>query len=333
MTGTESNGSTPTRTPDDDSRGQLLLAAGVLVAGLLIVMVAVLNAGIFTSTAATLDRGDETGDAQAFMSAASEDVRLLYDESEGDERFLDNLTVLEREYNQLYRSENADIIIEPESENPERGWTVLQQDVDGFTDESATASGGGAGSGLGHAVIRQADDPDMFVVEFVPDELVSRSDDHFEITVRAQGGGPDVTETISFYQLAGEAVVEDHEGNRVSFDIDREENVTVDLLEGTAEGQDDLEWPLDGVDRDRVSIFFDNEDNVTGSWVVITRGPDGETEPGPPGNFRTVGEDPDQNLETYEGFVPFDVSVRYRTHELEIERTVELSPLSGLFGD
>lgn len=309
------------------SRGQMFIATAVTLAATLILLIAVLNAGLYTGTAATLNQDIEQQEAQGFAHAVSSDTQQLFTQFSGDIKANDGLSEaeqeeleaafklelsqIEREYQRLYREDNADVEIKIDSQGAFEPKVAAAQTEDGnFT------------YGGGKNLIIQAEEPEQYFVEFEPDSLSST--EPFTIVITPHGGGSKAE--FTFYQDGDEAVVEDDDGNICRFPTDGD-RVSGDLVEGEMSGCTEIQWPYEEGEIDSINnIKYENADNIEGQFAIITSDADRGR------SFQIDTGDSDK-IEAIPTFGSIEITVIYRTPTLTFNQQITVTPDKAVYLD
>lgn len=315
------------RDTSSNSRGQMFIATAVTLAATLILLIAVLNAGLYTGTAATLNQDIEQQEAQGFAHAVSSDTQDLFTQFSDDVKANDGLSEaeqgeletafkfelaqIEREYQRLYREDNAEVEIKIDSDDAFEPKVAAAQTEDGnFT------------YGGGDNLIIQAEEPEHYFVEFEPDSLSST--DPFTIVITPHGGGSKAY--FTFYEDGDEAVVEDDDGNTCRFPTDGD-RVSGDLVEGELNGCTDIQWPYKEGEIDSINnIKYENADNIEGQFAIVTA----DADRGQSFQIDTGDSDKIQAVPT---FGSIEVTVIYRTPTLKFNQQITVTPDKSVYLD
>lgn len=321
----------PTSSPRDEathSRGQLLVATAIILAGSLVVLIVVLNSGLYTGTVATITQDTEQRAAQSYVQAVESDLSAVGTHIDDgvvvadgisdretrrlESRLTNETAAVSDTYRRLYYYENVDASLSvnrPETAPPA---VVISQTTP--TNFSYTNSDRLSGS---DALITGGTDPEAFYLRIQTASLNASTNDPFKIHLTGYPSGG--TQTYEVYDSGTEAVIEDPSGSTCRIPQSTP-TATGDLVAGEINGCQEITWPYEpgGVSA-FTELRFENPTAVTGEFAIITRDAKLATP------FR-VGASETPRISANATYPRLNATVRYRTASVDVRQDITVIP-------
>lgn len=318
----------PTSKETTHSRGQLLVATAIILAGSLVVLIIVLNSGLYTGTVATITQDTEQRAAQSYVQAVESDLSTVGTHidseivvSDGvseretarlESRLTNETAAISDTYRRLYYYENVDASLSvnrPETAPP--AVVVSQTNPANFSYTNADRLGGS------DALITGGTDPEAFYLRIQTTSLNASTNDPFKIHLTGYPGG--TTETYELYSSGGTAVIEDPSGSTCRIP-QTTSTATGDLVAGEINSCQEITWPFNS---GGVSAFtelrFENPTAVTGEFAIVTRDAQLATP------FR-VGASETPRITANATYPRLNATVRYRTASVDVRQDITVIP-------
>lgn len=300
----------------------MFLTTALLVAGALVILISVLNAGLYTSTSAAINQNTDQQQALSTVNGVAGDIERTYNNVAADadteaglteyeqqqleQEFRSQLTILEQQYNELYAEENAVISIElvDDTADPfESAVGIVQREEGELT------------QGDDGPLVEHAQAPQTFRLRIDPATI--SSGDPLQVEYNPAGTAP--AQRVTFTRASPtEVTITDSVGNTCS--VNTTADIQGDIATGSLGGCTTLEPPLANRDATTVeSIRLRNGDDVRGQYFLVT----GDTSSG---DKLTVNLNSDSDADVIQTFDRITVRIKYTVTEFSFTRYVELSP-------
>ena len=324
---------TPPNTPSTadestHSRGQLLVATAIILAGSLVVLIVVLNSGLYTGTVATITQDTEQRAAQSYVQAVESDLSNVGTHIDDgivvadgisdretvrlESRLTNETTSVSDTYRRLYYYENVDAsfsVNSPETAPP--AVVVSQTTPANFSYTNADRLGGS------NALITGGTEPEALYLRIQTGSLNTSTNDPFKIHITGYPTGG--TQTYEVYSSGSDAVIEDPGGSTCRIP-QTTPTATGNLVAGEINGCQEISWPYtSGGVSAFTELRFENPTAVTGEFAVVTRDAKLATP------FR-VGASETPRITANATYPRLNATVRYRTASVDVRQDITVIP-------